>query len=87
MAQKPEAPKSITNDGLSIAEVFDKYLEWCEKHREPRTFAKAGICTRYVRRRPAWASNPDRIEGRGWLLPGAAILAVVPPSSAALERS
>ena len=25
-------------DGLTIAEVFDKYLDWCGKHREPRTF-------------------------------------------------
>ncbi len=38
MARKPEALKPITAAGLSVAEVFDKYLDWCEKHREPRTF-------------------------------------------------
>lgn len=37
MAKKPETPIPITT-GLSVAEVFDKYLDWCEKHREPRTF-------------------------------------------------
>jgi integrase len=24
--------------GITVAEVFDKYLAWCEKHREPRTY-------------------------------------------------
>jgi len=36
MAQKPADPKPIA--GLSVAKVFDKYLDWCHKHREPRTF-------------------------------------------------
>jgi integrase len=25
--------------GLAAAEVFDKYLDWCSKHRRPRTYA------------------------------------------------
>jgi hypothetical protein len=24
--------------GLSVAEVFDKYLDWCQKHRSARTY-------------------------------------------------
>jgi integrase len=24
--------------GPTVAEVFDKYLDWCQKHRQPRTF-------------------------------------------------
>ena len=37
-AKAPPAKKPVASDGLSVAEVFDKYLEWCEKHREPRTY-------------------------------------------------
>ena len=41
MAARAAAPKTLspTPDGtLTAAEVFDKYLDWCEKHREPRTY-------------------------------------------------
>lgn len=40
MAKKPEAPKRPppTTD-LTVAEVYDKYLDWCQKHRSPRTYA------------------------------------------------
>lgn len=31
------APQSPQN-GLTLAELFDKYLDWCQKHRETRTY-------------------------------------------------
>ena len=27
-----------TNSGLTVAEVYEKYLDWCEKHRSRRTY-------------------------------------------------
>jgi hypothetical protein len=41
MSEKPEEsvpPKSAGTTGLSVAEVFDKYLDWCKKHRAGRTY-------------------------------------------------
>src|SRR5262249_51217209 len=41
MAAKPKAanPRPANRpDGLTVADIFDKFLDWCEKHREPRTF-------------------------------------------------
>jgi integrase len=32
--EKPASEPS----GLTVAEIFDKYLDWCKKHRQPRTF-------------------------------------------------
>lgn len=33
------APQSPQNTGaLSLAELFEKYLDWCQKHREQRTY-------------------------------------------------
>ena len=32
------APKSPHIDGLTLAELFEKYLDWCLKHREKRTY-------------------------------------------------
>jgi integrase len=32
----PDAPTSP--DGFTVAEILDKFLDWCEKNREPRTF-------------------------------------------------
>jgi integrase len=37
-ATAPPLPAQ-TRDGLSVAEVFDKFLDWCQKHREGRTYA------------------------------------------------
>jgi integrase len=34
-APKVEAPSS---SGPTVAEIFEKYLEWCSKHRAPRTY-------------------------------------------------
>jgi hypothetical protein len=31
-------PIQQNSGGITVAEVFDKYLDWCEKHRSPRTF-------------------------------------------------
>ncbi len=31
-------PAAATPSALTIVELFGKYLEWCEKNREPRTF-------------------------------------------------
>jgi integrase len=33
----PAAPAPVVS-GLTVAEVFDKYLEWCKRNREPRTY-------------------------------------------------
>jgi integrase len=30
--------QSAPQAGLSVAEVFDKFLDWCQKHREGRTY-------------------------------------------------
>ena len=32
------APSDLQNASLSVAEVFEKYLDWCKKHRSPRSF-------------------------------------------------
>lgn len=38
MARKDE-PKPVKKiDGLTVAEVYDKYLSWCKQHREPLTY-------------------------------------------------
>jgi integrase/recombinase XerC len=29
---------TLSPDGISIAQLFEKYLEWCKLHREPRTY-------------------------------------------------
>lgn len=33
----PKAPPTPSSDP-TIAEIFEKYLEWCQKHRAPRTY-------------------------------------------------
>lgn len=33
------APQPPQNAGVTLADLFEKYLEWCQKHREPRTYA------------------------------------------------
>jgi integrase len=41
MAKPPNAvpqPPPAPAGGLTVGEVFDKFLDWCEKHRAPRTF-------------------------------------------------
>lgn len=40
MAAPAVAPgrPAVTASGLTVAEVFEKYLDWCEKHRSPRTY-------------------------------------------------
>ncbi len=37
--QSRKAPKPKTSSGLTVAEVFDRFLDWCQKHREGRTYA------------------------------------------------
>jgi hypothetical protein len=39
MAERPaEKPSVAARCGISVAELFDKYLTWCKQHREPRTY-------------------------------------------------
>ena len=38
MAKKPEAKSVPAADGLTVAEVYDKFLSWCRQHREPLTY-------------------------------------------------
>lgn len=42
LAAPPEQPVSTIDqspaDGPPVAEIFDKYLDWCQKHRAGRTF-------------------------------------------------
>ena len=40
MAKKPEAQKVASADGMSVAEVCDKFLDWCNTHRESRTYSR-----------------------------------------------
>jgi site-specific recombinase XerD len=35
---KSSAATPATSNGMTVAEVFDKYLDWCQKHRSPRTY-------------------------------------------------
>src|SRR5688572_18616159 len=35
---EPPVPKMSPGEGLTVPEILDKYLEWCQKHRERRTF-------------------------------------------------
>ncbi len=39
-ANRPEAPPpdAKRSTGLTVAEVFEKYLDWCQKHRAGRTY-------------------------------------------------
>jgi integrase len=41
MAEPPEAapPQSSPTGVLTVAELLDKFLDWCQQHRAPRTFA------------------------------------------------
>jgi integrase len=40
MAAPPvESAETKTASGLSVAGLFDRYLDWCQKHRSPRTYA------------------------------------------------
>ena len=34
----PTSPPAPKDDGLTVAEVFDKFLTWCRQHREPSTY-------------------------------------------------
>lgn len=36
--EKRGARKAAPPSGPTVAEVFHKYLDWCKKHREPRTY-------------------------------------------------
>jgi integrase len=38
MAAPPTPAPTPAPQGITAAEVFDKFLSWCEKHREPRTY-------------------------------------------------
>jgi hypothetical protein len=38
-ARVPEPPpEPVSSSGLTVAGVFDKFLDWCQRHRSPRTF-------------------------------------------------
>jgi hypothetical protein len=40
MAKASEtSARGTDTPGLAAAQVFDKYLDWCAKHRRPRTYA------------------------------------------------
>lgn len=39
MARKDDPPPKVVKVvGLTVAEVYDKYLTWCKQHREPLTY-------------------------------------------------
>ncbi|HEY4311537.1 MAG TPA: tyrosine-type recombinase/integrase [Pirellulales bacterium] len=38
LAPAVRTPKASPSTGLTVADVLDKYLDWCQKHRAPRTF-------------------------------------------------
>jgi integrase len=35
---EPQAPAPARPEGLTVARVFDKFLDWCQKHCAPRTY-------------------------------------------------
>src|SRR5262245_12035865 len=38
MTKRAVNPVHVVSSELTVAEVFDKFLIWCEKHRAKRTF-------------------------------------------------
>jgi hypothetical protein len=38
MAQRPEPSPLPKSDGLSVATLFEKFLDWSEKNQAPRTY-------------------------------------------------
>jgi integrase len=40
MSKKPEQPvaRKASSSGLTVAEIFEKYLDWCQKRRAKRTY-------------------------------------------------
>jgi hypothetical protein len=36
--QSPQNSRPGSGPGLTLAELFEKFLEWCHKHREKRTY-------------------------------------------------
>ena len=38
MARRPAPMPKLSDDGLSVAELFGKFLAWCKFHRSPRTY-------------------------------------------------
>jgi len=38
MARRPAPTPKVSDEGLSVAELFDKFLAWCKLHRSPRTY-------------------------------------------------
>jgi integrase len=38
MGRKPEERKPVIKGGLTVAELYDKFLSWCQQHREPLTY-------------------------------------------------
>src|SRR4051794_25968125 len=39
MAEGPKAARPKAAGGSTAAELFDKFLDWCARHRKPRTYA------------------------------------------------
>ncbi len=35
---EPKPPSAPTTSGLTVGEVYEKFLGWCQKHRAPRTY-------------------------------------------------
>ena len=38
MAACRSAAQAPAADGITVAEILDKYLDWCQKHRARRTY-------------------------------------------------
>ncbi|HXD85166.1 MAG TPA: hypothetical protein VN641_01650, partial [Urbifossiella sp.] len=38
LAKKPEPTNTPSATGFTLGELFEKYLEWCQKHRAVRTY-------------------------------------------------
>src|SRR6476646_8559138 len=38
MAHAPKKPAAAQLDDITSVEIFDKYLDWCSRHRAPRTY-------------------------------------------------
>jgi integrase/recombinase XerC len=36
--RKPKVEAPVSPGGMTVAELLDKYLDWCQKHRAPRTY-------------------------------------------------
>jgi integrase len=69
LALKPDAPLAAPAATLTVAEVFEKFLDWCQRHRSERSYEWyqkhiQGFCNSLTRpaRMPAFQLRPFHVQ-------------------------